>query len=511
MRASTLEIVWHKKEAIHAFDTTLFKENQNALRVASGGVDCMVRIWLISQDNVGKSTIDHRATLNRHERGVGAVRFCPVMRDNQIFLATAADDSIIIIWKYEPGRAPMQTIGDGDEEENNQECWITSHTLRGHIEDVSDLSWSSDGTKLASSGIDHSVIIWDTKEGKKLAMCQNHSHYVQGIAIDPFGTLVASLSADRSIRFYEESKKTGKDRYKTTAMCNKVQLPGYCRPVRLWWDDTLPGFVRRLSWSPDGLLLAAPSGEINPAPLPLPPKNEDGMKVDDQKIDLLEAEKPSEQKKNSVCVFTRGNRRDPAFLLNTPEPTMVARWCPKLFKLRSDCKQNVLMLDYRMIFAVSTTDSIILYDTQTMTPCSRISDIHYATMTDLAWSHNGQSLFVSSRDGYVTRVDFTPEEIGEEYEKSVGEVLQLVSESLNRESDDMSDEDDRELNPLDRLSPQIERMKLKNEDTGNITPKAKTKKRIAVSTVAATDSSKSIPEKKPKKKVAITTISPVPE
>ena len=43
-----------------------------------------------------------------------------------------------------------------------------------------------------------------------------------------------------------------------------IQPEGYERPVRLWWDDTLPGFVRRLSWSPDGLFLAAPSAELNP-------------------------------------------------------------------------------------------------------------------------------------------------------------------------------------------------------------------------------------------------------
>ena len=52
-----------------------------------------------------------------------------------------------------------------------------------------------------------------------------------------------------------------------------------------------------------------------------------------------------------------------------------------------------------MIFAVSTTDSVILYETQTMTPIARIADIHYANMTDLAWAHDGNTLFVSSRDG----------------------------------------------------------------------------------------------------------------
>ena len=45
-----------------------------------------------------------------------------------------------------------------------------------------------------------------------------------------------------------------------------IQPAGYERAVRLWWDDTLPGFVRRLNWSPDGLLLACPAAELSPPP-----------------------------------------------------------------------------------------------------------------------------------------------------------------------------------------------------------------------------------------------------
>ena len=43
----------------------------------------------------------------------------------------------------------------------SKECWVTEFTLRGHIEDVNDLSWSADGSILGSSGIDHSIILWD--------------------------------------------------------------------------------------------------------------------------------------------------------------------------------------------------------------------------------------------------------------------------------------------------------------------------------------------------------------
>ena len=50
-----------------------------------------------------RSCVEHRATLNRHERGIGAVRFAPRKQGMQDLLATAADDSYIIIWKYVPG------------------------------------------------------------------------------------------------------------------------------------------------------------------------------------------------------------------------------------------------------------------------------------------------------------------------------------------------------------------------------------------------------------------------
>ena len=46
MKVNTLEVVWHKTQAIHAFDTQK-TEQRNVIRVASGGVDCNVRLWFI--------------------------------------------------------------------------------------------------------------------------------------------------------------------------------------------------------------------------------------------------------------------------------------------------------------------------------------------------------------------------------------------------------------------------------------------------------------------------------
>lgn len=46
---------------------------------------------------------------------------------------------------------------------------------------------------------------------------------------------------------------------------------------------------------------------------------------------------------------------------------------------------NVFRLPYRMVFAVASEDSILLYDTQQTLPFGLVSNIHYHTLSDLAW------------------------------------------------------------------------------------------------------------------------------
>lgn len=46
---------------------------------------------------------------------------------------------------------------------------------------------------------------------------------------------------------------------------------------------------------------------------------------------------------------------------------------------------NVFQLAYRMVFAVASEDSILLYDTQQTIPFGLVSNIHYHTLSDLTW------------------------------------------------------------------------------------------------------------------------------
>lgn len=70
-----------------------------------------------------------------------------------------------------------------------------------------------------------------------------------------------------------------------------------------------------------------------------------------------------------------------------------------------------------MVFAVATKSSVCLYDTQQRMPFGLISNIHYARLTDLAWSSDGTVLVVSSSDGFCTLITFSDNELGAIYKE----------------------------------------------------------------------------------------------
>ncbi|KAJ3814606.1 WD40 repeat-like protein [Lentinula aff. lateritia] len=69
---------------------------------------------------------------------------------------------------------------------------------------------------------------------------------------------------------------------------------------------------------------------------------------------------------------------------------------------------SIFALPYRMLFAVVTMDAVVIYDTQQSTPVCMLSKLHYDEFTDASWcvSPDGQTLILSSRDGYCTLVIF---------------------------------------------------------------------------------------------------------
>ena len=196
----------------------------------------------------------------------------------------------------------------------------------------------------------------------------------------------------------------------------------------IFGDENLPTFFRRLAWSPDGAFLAVPAG------LAISPQSSGDF---------------------AAHVYARGSWSHPVLSLPTlAKPAVAVRFCPVIFEREGDRPSaeadatasdapgaetprageggaspasspspaadrgehgqggTFSELPYRMVFATASLDAVAVYDTCSSEPLAVITGLHYAAITDLAWSPDGSLLAISSSDGYCSFVSFEDGELG---------------------------------------------------------------------------------------------------
>ncbi|KAM8813347.1 chromatin assembly factor 1 subunit B [Rhynchonycteris naso] len=387
MKVITREIAWHNKEPVYSLD---FQHGTAGRihRLASAGVDTAVRIWKVEKGPDGEAIVEFLSSLARHTKAVNVVRFSP----NGEILASGGDDAVILLWKVNDSKEPEQIAFQDEDEaeaELNKEDWTVVKTLRGHLEDVYDICWATDGNLMASASVDNTAIIWDVSKGQKISIFNEHKSYVQGVTWDPLGQYVATLSCDRTLRVYSTQKK--RVAFNVSKMLSGMGAEGEARSYRMFHDDSMKSFFRRLSFTPDGSLLLTPAGCV-----------ESGENVT-----------------NTTYVFSRKNLKRPVAHLPCPgKATLAVRCCPVYFELRPAMETDgplqgpMVRLPYRLVFAVASEDSVLFYDTQQLFPFGYVSNIHYHTLSDISWSSDGAFLAISSTDGYCSFVTFEKNELG---------------------------------------------------------------------------------------------------
>ena len=105
------------------------------------------------------------------------------------------------------------------------------------------------------------------------------------------------------------------------------------------------------------------------------------------------------------------------FPLGQAMPSVGVRCNPILFELRKDkdgtiSPKPLIKLPYRMILAILSTNAIMIYDTQHSHMVSIVRNQHCANLTDIAWSNDGATLFVTSSDGFCSVIEFAENELG---------------------------------------------------------------------------------------------------
>ena len=64
-------------------------------------------------------------------------------------------------------------------------------TLRGHTDQIWDLAYNRDGTRLASASWDATVWVWDARTGQEDLIFRKHIRIVFSVAFSPDGRPIA--------------------------------------------------------------------------------------------------------------------------------------------------------------------------------------------------------------------------------------------------------------------------------------------------------------------------------
>lgn len=75
--------------------------------------------------------------------------------------------------------------------------------LPAHGEIAMGVDFHPDGTRLASSGNDNAIRLWDTTTWEPVLELRGHSSYVKTVVFSPDGTQLASGSGDLSVRIWD--------------------------------------------------------------------------------------------------------------------------------------------------------------------------------------------------------------------------------------------------------------------------------------------------------------------
>ncbi|EMR67903.1 putative chromatin assembly factor 1 subunit b protein [Eutypa lata UCREL1] len=327
MKATPLILHWHDQDA--PIYSAHFEPHGKG-RLATGGGDNNVRIWKVEGEGEDRK-VDYLSTLTKHTQAVNVVRWAPKGET----LASAGDDGNVILWV--PSETHHPTFGNEGLED--KETWRTKHMFRPTGSEIYDLAWSPDANYFIIGSMDNVARIYNVATNSVIRQIAEHSHYVQGVTWDPLNEYIATQSSDRSVHIYSLKSKDGqytltRDDEKPPKIAShaKMDLP----PRRISSNSPAPitKHITIDTSSAEDPMPALPEPISKPSPAVMDPPPPPTSAAPD-------AEKSATPSKSSTTLDTNA-------LTPGPKPTFA--------------------LPYRMVYAVATQDSVLLYDTQQTTP-----------------------------------------------------------------------------------------------------------------------------------------------
>lgn len=280
---------------------------------------------------------------------------------------------------------------------------VAKRVVHTHLEEIYDLAWSPCNAYIMVCSIDHKSEIVKVNGETESIPLHKHDNYVQGVAFDPRGDFVCTNGLDRVCRVQalkwtkkklkldprrthvmkyhaeepsasgvsaaasgaaddsEDVKDTEAAVAETSATAPQQQPPKH--RDHLFLGTSVSAFFRRPCFTPDGEFLLVPAG-------------------------LSVAQQGVEPELCTQMAHRSDFSKPYACIAGIDTPSLAIRACPSLFSMIDHKQADVQTLTegrHRSIFAVLTTDTVYIHDTQHPNPLMKISNIHHANLNDCAW------------------------------------------------------------------------------------------------------------------------------
>ncbi len=95
-----------------------------------------------------------------------------------------------------------------ESKDNTVRLWDAStgdelNVLRGHEDTVFSVAFSPDGLRIVTASLDNTARLWDTATGKELRVLRGHKDWVTSVTFSPDGSRIASGARDKTVRLWD--------------------------------------------------------------------------------------------------------------------------------------------------------------------------------------------------------------------------------------------------------------------------------------------------------------------